>query len=82
MLSELIQLLVIIASIFFATLVVEFEDLLYAIVCLGVMCICIGGLYWLLFAPYVALFQMLIYGGAVVVLFVTVIMLTRRSKHG
>jgi NADH:ubiquinone oxidoreductase subunit 6 (subunit J) len=39
--------------------------------------VCLGGLYWTLYAPYVGLFQMLIYGGAVVVLFVSVIMFVR-----
>jgi NADH:ubiquinone oxidoreductase subunit 6 (subunit J) len=41
------------------------------------MAVCLGGLYWTLYAPYVGLFQMLIYGGAVVVLFVSVIMFVR-----
>jgi len=33
-----------------------------------------------LFAPYVGLFQLLIYGGAVVVLFVSVIMFVRSEE--
>jgi NADH:ubiquinone oxidoreductase subunit 6 (subunit J) len=44
------------------------------------MAICLGGLFWTLNAPYVALFQMLIYGGAVVVLFVSVIMFVRSGE--
>ena len=80
MVYELIQMVLIVALIVFAILTVELEDLLYAVLCLGGMCICIGGLYWLLFAPYVALFQVLIYGAAIVVLFLSVVMLTRRSE--
>ena len=60
----------------------ELRDLMKAALCLGGMCICIGGLYWTLYAPYVALFQMLIYGGAVVVLFVSVIMFIRGTEDG
>lgn len=77
MASELVQIGLAVAAVGLAVLTVEFRNLLYAALCFGGMCICLGGLYWTLFAPYAALFQMLIYGGAVVVLFISVIMLTR-----
>jgi NADH:ubiquinone oxidoreductase subunit 6 (subunit J) len=35
----------------------------------------------MLYAPYVGLFQMLIYGGAVVVLFVSVVMFVRGEEN-
>jgi len=44
------------------------------------MAICLGGLYWTLYAPYVGVFQMLIYGGAIVVLFISVIMFVRSEE--
>ena len=53
------------------------KNLLYAALALGAMCIVLGALYWAMYAPYVGLFQMLVYGGAVVVLFVSVIMFVK-----
>lgn len=63
-----------------AVVTVEVGELLYAALGLLGMCVSLGILYWVLFAPYVAVFQLAIYAGAVVVLFVTVIMLVRREK--
>ena len=77
MASELIQFGILAATIAFAIGAAGLKNLLYAALSLGAMCICLGVLYWTLYAPYVGLFQMLIYGGAIVVLFVSVIMLIR-----
>jgi len=44
------------------------------------MCVAIGAIFWLLNAPYVAVFQILIYAGAVVVLFIATVMLTTRKE--
>jgi NADH:ubiquinone oxidoreductase subunit 6 (subunit J) len=44
------------------------------------MCIAIGGIFWLLNAPYVSVFQILIYAGAVVAIFVAAIMLTTNKE--
>jgi len=75
--SELLQFVILAATIAFALMAAGLRNLLYAALSLGGMCICLGGLYWMLYAPYVGLFQMLIYGGAVVVLFVSVVMFVR-----
>lgn len=77
MASEFIQIGLVVAAVGLSILTVEFRNLLYASLCFGGMCVCLGGLYWTLSAPYAALFQILIYGGAVIVLFISVIMLTR-----
>jgi len=77
MASELIQFGILAATIAFAIGAAGLKNLLYAALSLGAMCICLGVLYWTLYAPYVGLFQMLIYGGAVVVLIVSVIMFVR-----
>jgi NADH-quinone oxidoreductase subunit J len=79
--SELVQFGLIAATIAFALGVAGLRNLLYSALSLGGMCICLGGLYWTLYAPYVGLFQMLVYGGAVVVLFVTVIMFIRSDNN-
>jgi len=79
--SELVQFGLIAATIAFAFGVAGLRNLLYSAISLGGMCICLGGLYWTLYAPYVSLFQMLVYGGAVVVLFVSVIMFIRSDSN-
>ena len=81
MASELIQFGLIAATIAFALGAAGLRNMLYAALSLGGMAICLGGLYWTMYAPYVGLFQMLIYGGAVVVLFVSVIMFVRSEGN-
>lgn len=68
------------AVVVMAVVTVEVGELLYAALGLLGMCVSLGILYWVLFAPYVAVFQLAIYAGAVVVLFVSVIMLVRRER--
>jgi NADH:ubiquinone oxidoreductase subunit 6 (subunit J) len=45
------------------------------------MCVSIGVLFGILNAPHVMVFQLLIYGGASIVLFASIIMLTRRRDE-
>ena len=75
-----LQIAIILMAILFAFMTVIFKNLLYAAVSFGAMCISLGALYWTLHAHYIGLFQMLIYGGAVLVLFITVIMFTRGEE--
>ena len=64
-----------------AILAIELKNLFYmAISFLGV-CISIAILYWLLGASLVALFQIAIYAGAIVVLIVMTILLTERGAE-
>ena len=67
-------------TVAFALLTVELKDILYAILSFCGMCVTIGALFWLLNAPYVAVFQLLIYAGAIVALFVVAVMLTTRKE--
>jgi NADH:ubiquinone oxidoreductase subunit 6 (subunit J) len=46
------------------------------------MCISLGALFWVLNATYVAVFQLLVYAGAVIVLFIATVMLTARKEQG
>lgn len=78
---EIVQIVIVAVTLIFAILTASIRNLLYAALSFGGMCISLGALYWTLFAPYVGLFQMLIYGGAVVVLFVSVIMFTRGEEN-
>jgi len=78
--ERMIDLLLIIISIVLAVLTVELKNLLQAAVCLCGMCITLGLLFGLLNATYVMVFQLLVYAGATVVFFVSVVMLTRRER--
>jgi len=62
-----------------AMLTVELRDLLHAVIALAAMSVSLGALFWLLSAPYAAVFQVLIYAGATVVLLVAAVMLTSRK---
>ena len=68
------------SAVALALLTVEVKDVLYAILSFCGMCVAIGAIFWLLNAPYVAVFQILIYAGAVVVLFIATVMLTTRKE--
>ena len=78
MVSEILQIALIILTVLLALLTVELKDMLHAILSMCGMCISIGALFWLLSAPYVAVFQLLVYAGAVIVLFIATVMLTKR----
>ena len=80
MASDIVQLVLIASTLAFALLAAGLDNILFAALSLGGMSICLGGLYWTMYAPYVGLFQLLIYGGAVVVLFVSVIMFVRSEE--
>ncbi len=67
-------------TVVLAVMTVEFKNLMYAVLSFCGMCIVLGFLYWLLNAPYVALFQILVYIGAVGVLFIITLMLTAGGK--
>lgn len=71
----------IVLTVFLALLTVELKDLLHAAICFCGMCITIGVLFWLLNAPYVSVFQLLVYAGAVIVLFIAAVMLTKREEE-
>jgi NADH-quinone oxidoreductase subunit J len=69
-----------IATILLAIYTIEAKNILHAVIGFAGMCISIGGIFWLLNAPYVAVFQILIYAGAVVAIFVGAIMLTTSKE--
>jgi len=65
-----------------AILAVELRDLIYASIALAVLSIALAAVFWLLNAPWVALFQLMIYGGAVTVLLISTVALTERYESG
>lgn len=76
MAGEEIHLIVMVGMVILAFLAVEIKDLMRAVSCFCGLSILLGLLYWLLNAPIVAFFQVLIYTTATIALFVFVIMLT------
>ena len=64
------------ATIALAILAVEIKDVLIAVYCLCGLFVLTGVFFWMLNAPYLAVFQLLIYAGAIIALFIVVIMLT------
>ena len=79
MIEDILQLGLLIVTCVFTVLTIESRDLLHTVIALAAMSVSLGALFWLLNAPYVAVFQILIYAGAVVVLFIAAVMLTRRK---
>jgi NADH:ubiquinone oxidoreductase subunit 6 (subunit J) len=72
-----VQIVLIAAALVFALMAAGMKGTLFTAFSLGVMAVCLGRLYWILFPPYAGLFRMLVYGGAVFVLFVSVITFVR-----
>lgn len=77
---DLIAVICILLSLVFAILTIELSDLIYAAFSLCGMAITIGLLFGVLSAPYIMIFQLLVYAGATAVLFLAVIMLTKRQE--
>jgi len=73
---DLLSIILVVITIALAIMAVEIKDVLKAVYCLCGFFIFIGIFFWLFNAPYLAVFQLLIYGGAIIALFIVVIMLT------
>jgi NADH-quinone oxidoreductase subunit J len=77
MLGDILSFVFLGSTVFFALLTVELKNMFQAIICLCGLCINVGALFWILNAPYVSVFQWLIYAGAIIVLFLATVMLTQ-----
>jgi uncharacterized MnhB-related membrane protein len=65
----------------FGVLAVEFKRLVYAAVSLALMSISIALIFFLLSAPFVGVLQLLIYAGAITILFLATISLTKGEEE-
>lgn len=70
-----------IATVLLAVFTIEVKNVLHAVIGFCGMCITIGAIFWLLNAPYVSVFQILIYAGAVVGIFLAAVMLTTSKER-
>lgn len=76
-----LELFLLILVLVLSIITIEIRSLFRAILVFAVMCTSIGILFWLLGAYYVAVFQLLIYAGAMVVLLLAVIALTAGEER-
>ena len=76
MLADVAQFALIASPIAFAILSIEVKNLFHAVISFALMCISIGAIFWILNAPYLAVFQLAIYAGAVVALLLATVTLT------
>jgi NADH-quinone oxidoreductase subunit J len=67
--------------IVFGVLAVELKRLDHAVIAFAAMNITLGVLFYILYSPWVAVFQWLIYGGAIVVLLLVTVSLTRQARE-
>jgi NADH:ubiquinone oxidoreductase subunit 6 (subunit J) len=63
-----------------ALLALESKEIVYGAISLAVMLVSMAGFFILLDAPFVAMFQIIVYVGAVAVLILFTVMLVRREK--
>ncbi|MHA1220102.1 MAG: NADH-quinone oxidoreductase subunit J [Candidatus Heimdallarchaeota archaeon] len=81
--AKTILLIILLAIVLIAAiLAIELRDLIYASIALAILSIALAGAFWILNAPWVALFQLMIYGGAVTVLLISTVALTERFESG
>ena len=69
-------------SLISALVAVGAPKLMQSVLGLVVMFICIGLIYWIVLAPYVALFHLLVYAGAVTILLVVAVMFVGGESGG
>jgi NADH-quinone oxidoreductase subunit J len=79
-LEETLPYILMILTIILALAAIELKNLLHAAIAFCGMCITIGGIFWLLYAPYAAVFQVLVFAGAVVTIFLAALMFTTRKE--
>ncbi len=79
MLAEIASYILIIATIIAAVFATQVKDITRAIIAFTVMNVLIAAMFYVLGAPYIAAFQLLVYAGAVTVLFLAAIHTMRRN---
>ncbi|WXG45970.1 MAG: NADH-quinone oxidoreductase subunit J [Candidatus Atabeyarchaeum deiterrae] len=77
----ILEIILLAFTVVFAVLAVELKRLIYAAVSLALMSISIALIFFLLSAPYVGVFQLLIYAGAITILFLATISLTKGEEE-
>ncbi|MEM2849086.1 MAG: NADH-quinone oxidoreductase subunit J [Candidatus Bathyarchaeia archaeon] len=76
----IVHMLVILVAVIAALVAVEAKDILRALIGFVVLSVSLSTAFYMLGAPYVSVFQLAIYAGAIVVLFITALHTMRRMK--
>ena len=76
LLQEVIEVFFISLTIILSVITLEVRSLFRASIIFAVMCVSVAILFWILGAYYVAVFQLLVYAGAMIVLLLAVVALT------
>lgn len=76
----IVHMLVILIAVIAALVAVEAKDILRALIGFVVLSVSLSAAFYMLGAPYVSVFQLAIYAGAIVVLFITALHTMRRMK--
>jgi NADH-quinone oxidoreductase subunit J len=77
----ILEIILLAFTIVFGVLSVELKRLVYAAISLALMSISIALIFFLLSAPFVGVLQLLIYAGAITILFLATISLTRGEEE-
>lgn len=78
---EFLEFFLIASIVVLSILTIEVRSLFRATLIFAVMCILTAILFWILGAYYVAIFQLLIYAGTMIVLLLAVIVLTAGKER-
>ena len=77
-----ILMVILLVSIGILTLIViENKKLIYSVLILALMATLLGIVFFMLYAPYVAVFQIAVYAGVLTILFMTAIMLVQTQTQ-
>lgn len=79
--QELLEVFFISLTVVLSILTLEVKSLFRASIIFAVMCISVAVLFWILEAYYVAVFQLLVYAGAMVILLLAVVALTAGKER-
>ena len=79
MLIEVVSYVLIISTIIAAIFAAEVKNLTRAIIAFVVMNVLVAAMFYVLGAPYISVFQLLVYAGAVAVLFLAALHTMRRG---
>jgi len=80
--SAMYHLSILVILVVFAILAIEARSLVYCAISLAIMSVALGALFILLGAPYVGVFQIAVYAGAITIILLATISLVAPQEEG
>jgi NADH-quinone oxidoreductase subunit J len=77
----IIQLIILVGLIVTSILAIESRSIVYCVISLAIMSVLLGALFFLLDAPYVGVFQIAVYAGAITILMLATISLISQEER-